>query len=70
MEGEERRRCRMYYEKKEKETIEHMWNGCSEKREKGETGMRETLNEGGREIRRIKEIWKEEGKKRKRKERG
>jgi hypothetical protein len=33
MEGEERRRCRMYYER-ERETIEHMWNGCSEKREK------------------------------------
>jgi hypothetical protein len=29
-EGEERR-CRMCYE--ERETIEHMWNGCSEMRE-------------------------------------
>jgi hypothetical protein len=32
MEGEERR-CRMCYEKRE--TIEHMWNGCSEMRERG-----------------------------------
>jgi hypothetical protein len=39
-------------------------------KERGEKGTRETLNEGGREIRRIKEIWKEEGKKRKRKEMG
>jgi hypothetical protein len=31
MEGEERR-CRMCYE--ERETIEHMWNGCSEMRER------------------------------------
>jgi hypothetical protein len=31
MEGEERR-CRMCYEKTE--TIEHMWNGCSEMRER------------------------------------
>jgi hypothetical protein len=32
MEGEERR-CRMCYE--EREIIEHMWNGCSEMRERG-----------------------------------
>jgi hypothetical protein len=33
MEREERR-CRMCYE--EKETCEHMWNECSEMRERGE----------------------------------
>jgi hypothetical protein len=33
----------MFYE--ERETIEHMWNGCSEMRERGEI-----LNEDGREI--------------------
>jgi hypothetical protein len=30
---EEERRCRMCY--KERETIEQMWNGCSEMRERG-----------------------------------
>jgi hypothetical protein len=41
-----RRRCRMSYE--ERETIEHMWNGYRKK----------ILNEDGREIRWMKEIWK------------
>jgi hypothetical protein len=58
MEGEERR-CRMCYE--DRETIEHMWNGCSE------IGERER-KEDRREIRWMKEIWKR--KERKEKERG
>jgi hypothetical protein len=33
-EGEERR-CKMCYEERERETIEHMWNGCGEMRERG-----------------------------------
>jgi hypothetical protein len=41
-EGEERR-CRMCYE--ERKTIEHMWNGCREGRERGKI-----LNEDGREM--------------------
>jgi hypothetical protein len=32
-EGEERR-CRMCYEERERETIEHMWKGCSAMRER------------------------------------
>jgi phage protein D len=42
-------RCRMSYE--EKEIIEHMWNGCSEMRERERKERREMLNEDGREIR-------------------
>jgi hypothetical protein len=42
MEGEERR-CRMCYE--ERETIEHMWNGCGEMREKEGKELGEILNE-------------------------
>jgi hypothetical protein len=56
MEGE-KRRCRMCYE--ERETIEHMWNGCSEMREMEGKEREEILNENGREIRWMKEIWKE-----------
>ncbi|KAJ3620949.1 hypothetical protein MTP99_003131 [Tenebrio molitor] len=42
--GGEERRCRMCYE--ERETIEHVWNKCSEiKERKGKE-----QNEGGREI--------------------
>jgi hypothetical protein len=55
MEGEERR-CRMWYE--ERETMEHMWNGCSEMRERERKERREILNEDGREIRWMKKIWK------------
>jgi hypothetical protein len=58
MDGEERR-CRMSYE--EKEIIEHMWNGCSEMRERERKERREILNEDGREIRWMKEIWKRRG---------
>jgi hypothetical protein len=54
MEGEERR-CRMCYE--EGETIEHTWNGCSERRERERKERGEILNEDGREIRCMKEIW-------------
>jgi hypothetical protein len=45
----------MCYE--ERETIEHVWNGCSEirKRKKKERGA--IKNEDGREIRWMKEIW-------------
>jgi hypothetical protein len=50
------RRCRMCYE--ERETIEHMWNGCSEMREKERKERGEILNEDVREIRWMKEIWK------------
>jgi hypothetical protein len=46
----------MCYE--ERETIEHMWNGCSEMREKERKERGEILNEDGREIRWTKEIWK------------
>jgi hypothetical protein len=53
---EEERRCRMCYE--EKETIEHMWNGCSEMRERERKELGEMQNEDGREIGWKKEIWK------------
>jgi hypothetical protein len=53
--GDERR-CRMCYE--ERETIEHMWNRCSEMRETDGKHRGEILNEDGREIRWMKEIWK------------
>jgi hypothetical protein len=43
---EEGRRCRMCYEE-----IEHMWNGCSEMKEKEGKKRGEILNESGREIR-------------------
>jgi hypothetical protein len=55
MDGEERR-CRMCYE--ERETIEHMWNGCSEMRGRVRKKRGEILNEDGREITWMKEIWK------------
>jgi hypothetical protein len=42
----------------EKETIEHMWNGCSEMREKEREEGGEIQNEDGREIRWMKEMWK------------
>jgi hypothetical protein len=59
MEGEERR-CRMCYE--EREIIEHMWNGRSEMREKKGKGREEILNEDGRKIGWMQEIWKRTGK--------
>jgi hypothetical protein len=31
---EEEKRCRMCYKCEERETIEHMWNGCGEMRER------------------------------------
>jgi hypothetical protein len=45
----------MCYE--ERETIEHMWNGCSEMRERERKERGEILNEGGREIGWMKEMW-------------
>jgi hypothetical protein len=55
MEGEQRR-VRMCYE--ERETIEHMWNGCSEIGEMERKERGEILNGDGREIGWINEIWK------------
>jgi hypothetical protein len=48
MEGEERRMC---HEERERETIEHMWNGCCEMREREGKKRGEILKENGREIR-------------------
>jgi hypothetical protein len=45
----------MCYE--EGETIEHTWNGWSERRERERKERGEILNEDGREIRWMKEIW-------------
>jgi hypothetical protein len=59
---DEERWCRMSYEERERERerIEHMWNGCIEMRERGRERKErgEILNEDGREIRWKKEIWK------------
>jgi hypothetical protein len=41
-----------------RETIEHMWNGCSEMRGRVRKKRGEILNEDGREITWMKEIWK------------
>jgi hypothetical protein len=46
----------MCYE--EMETIEYMWNGCSEMRERERKERGEILNEDRREIKWMKEIWK------------
>ncbi|KAH0811711.1 hypothetical protein GEV33_011080 [Tenebrio molitor] len=53
---EEERMCRMCRE--ERETIEHMWRACGEMREKEEKERGEILNEDGREIGWMKEVWK------------
>ncbi|XP_068914676.1 uncharacterized protein F23F12.8-like [Tenebrio molitor] len=53
---EEERMCRMCRE--ERETIEHMWRGCGEMREREEKERGEILNENGREIGWMKEVWK------------
>jgi hypothetical protein len=42
----------------ERETIEHMWNGCNEMRERERKELGEMQNEDGREIGWKKEIWK------------
>jgi hypothetical protein len=55
MEGKERK-CRMCNE--EREIIEDMWNGCSEMRERERKERGRILNEDGREIKWMKEIWK------------
>jgi hypothetical protein len=52
MEGK-KRRCRMCYE--ERETIE---NGCGEMRGRERKERGDILNEDGREIEWMKEIWK------------
>jgi hypothetical protein len=41
----------------ERKTTEHMWNRCSEMRERERKELGEILNEDGREIRWMKEIW-------------
>ncbi|KAJ3618339.1 hypothetical protein MTP99_006347 [Tenebrio molitor] len=51
---EEERRCKMCYE--ERGTIEDMWNGCSEMRERERKERGETLNEDVGEIIWMKEI--------------
>jgi hypothetical protein len=56
----------MCYE--ERETIEHVWNGCSEMRERQGKEREEIPNEDGRETGWMKEIWK--GRERIEKERG
>jgi hypothetical protein len=48
--------CRMPYEAKE--TIEHICNGCSEMKERERKERGEILNEDGKEIGWMKEIWK------------
>jgi hypothetical protein len=45
----------------ERETIEHMWNGCSEMRERKGKKRKEILNEDGRKIGWMQEIWKRRG---------
>jgi hypothetical protein len=52
---EEGAECAM---RRERETIEHMWNGCSEIREREKKERGAIQNEDGREIRWMKEIWK------------
>jgi hypothetical protein len=52
----EERRCRMCPE--ESETIEHMWSGCDEIREREGREQREILSEDGRGIGWMKEVWK------------
>jgi hypothetical protein len=40
-----------------RDTIEHVWNGCSERRERERKEWGEILNEAGREIGWMKKIW-------------
>jgi hypothetical protein len=57
--GRRGKKCRMYYEERERERDHwHMWNGCSEMRERERKERGEIPNEDGREIRWMKEIWK------------
>jgi hypothetical protein len=42
----------------ERETIEHIWNGCSEMRKRERKEREELQNKDGREIGWMKEIWK------------
>jgi hypothetical protein len=41
-----------------RETIEHMWNGSSERKERERKEREEILTEDGREIGWMKDIWK------------
>jgi hypothetical protein len=52
----EERMCRMCRE--ERETIEHMWSGCGEMRERERKELGEILSEDGRVIGWMKEVWK------------
>jgi hypothetical protein len=54
--GNEKRRCRMCRE--ENETIEHMWSGCNEMRERERKDRGEILSEDRRELGWMKKIWK------------
>jgi hypothetical protein len=40
-----------------RDAIEHVWNGCSERRERERKERGEILNEAGREIGWMKKIW-------------
>jgi hypothetical protein len=51
-----RKKVAEYSKYKERKTIENMWNGCSEMRERERKERGEILNEDGREIRWMKEI--------------
>jgi hypothetical protein len=51
-----RRKTGIAWKKRKRETIEHMWNGCSEIREREGKKRGEILNEDGREIGWMKEI--------------
>jgi hypothetical protein len=63
VDGRRKRRRRMCYE--ERETIEHMWNGCSEMRERERKEQGAILNKDGRD-KMAERGMEEEGKDRKR----
>jgi hypothetical protein len=55
--GGEEKKWRMCYG--ERKTIEHMWNGWSEMREREGKERGEILNEDGRKIEWMKQVWRE-----------
>jgi hypothetical protein len=57
IEWKERKEGAKYAMRRERETIEHMWNRCSEMRERKRKERGEILREDGREIIWMKEIW-------------